>query len=123
MRHARQLLKKIAPDLEADGEMRADTALLAHLRQRIFPGSELEGAANLLVMPSLDAANIAFNTAKALGNGISVGPMMIGLAKPAHIVSPSITVRGLVNMTAIAAVDARAFAQGEVPSAPLRRSA
>ncbi len=122
MRHARQLLTKIAPDLEVDGEMRADTALLAHLRQRIFPGAELEGAANLLVMPSLDAANIAFNTAKALGNGISVGPMMIGLARPAHIVSPSVTVRGLVNMTAIAAVDAQTFAGGDMPSAPLRRA-
>ena len=117
------MLKKIVPELEVDGEMRADTALLAHLRQRIFPGAELDGAANLLVMPSLDAANIAFNTAKALGNGISVGPMMIGLAKPAHIVSPSITVRGLVNMTAVAAVDAQAHARGELSSPPLRRSA
>ena len=69
--------------------------------------SELNGSANLLVMPSLDAANIAFNLARVLADGISVGPMLIGLARPAHIVSQTTTVRGLVNMTAIAAVDAQ----------------
>ena len=108
MRTARGLLKQRAPELQVDGEMRADTALKEHLRQRVMPNSDIEGAANLLVMPTLDAANITFNMAKAIADGISVGPMLIGMAKPAHVVNPSITVRGLVNMTAVAVVDAQA---------------
>ncbi len=108
MRRARDLLKQQAPELEVDGEMRADTAMEPHLRPLILDHCELEGPANLLVMPSLDAANISFNLARVLANGISVGPMLIGIALPAHIVSQSITVRGLVNMTAIATVDAQA---------------
>ena len=119
MRHARQIIRRLAPDLEMDGEMRADTALADPIRERLLPDSELDGAANLLVMPSLDAANIAFNLARALGNGIAVGPMLIGTAMPAHVVTPSVTVRGLVNMTAVAVADAQAHAAGEGPVAPL----
>ena len=107
MRRAVTRLRELAPDLEIEGEMRADTALDPIVRERIFPAATLKGAANLLVMPSLGAANIAFNMARVLGDGISVGPMLIGMAKPAHIVGPAITVRGLVNMTAIAVVDAQ----------------
>ncbi len=107
MRRARQILRAEAPGLEVEGEMRADTALVPAIREQVLRHSELNGSANLLVMPSLDAANIAFNLARVLADGISVGPMLIGLARPAHIVSQTTTVRGLVNMTAIAAVDAQ----------------
>ncbi|MDP6707050.1 MAG: NADP-dependent malic enzyme [Alphaproteobacteria bacterium] len=107
MRRARDLIKELAPQLMVEGELRADTALVDVLRERLLPDSELEGMANLLVMPSLDAANIAFNLARVIGNGISVGPMLIGMANPAHVVSPAITVRGLVNMTAISVVEAQ----------------
>ncbi len=119
MRRAHGLIKEIAPDLMVEGELRADTALVDVLRQRLLPESELEGMANLLVMPSLDAANIAFNLARVIANGISVGPMLIGMAHPAHVVSPAITVRGLVNMTAISVVEAQAWAAGDMPTAPL----
>ncbi|MDP6345297.1 MAG: phosphate acyltransferase, partial [Alphaproteobacteria bacterium] len=122
MRRARELAKQLAPELEIDGEMRADSALAEHIRERLFPGAELTGAANLLVMPNLDAANIAFNMSKVVADGISVGPMLIGMAMPAHVVSPSITVRGLVNMTAIAVVDAQVLAQGELPLTPALRA-
>ncbi len=108
MRQARELLCDLAPELEVDGEMRADTALDPFIREQVFKDSVLVGSANLLVMPSLDAANIAFNLSRILANGISVGPMLIGMALPAHIVSQTVTVRGLVNMTAIATVDAQA---------------
>jgi malate dehydrogenase (oxaloacetate-decarboxylating)(NADP+) len=111
MRAARQLLREQAPELAVEGEMRADTALDPFLRDQVFQHSELTGPANLLVMPSLDAANIAFNMSRILANGISVGPMLIGMALPAHIVSQTVTVRGLVNMTAIATVDAQSTAQ------------
>ena len=121
MRRARGLIKEIAPDLMVDGELRADTALVEELRQRIMPESELVGMANLLVMPSLDAASIALTLARTIDNGISVGPMLIGTAYPAHVVTPAITVRGLVNMTAISVVEAQVQAAGDVPTAPLLR--
>ncbi|HEY9346816.1 MAG TPA: phosphate acyltransferase, partial [Inquilinus sp.] len=107
MRHALSLIREQAPALEVEGEMHADAALSEEVRQRIFPDSKLTGSANLLVLPSLDAANIAFNMLKVLGEAISIGPMLLGVARPAHIVTPSVTVRGLVNITAIATVDAQ----------------
>ena len=107
MRHALALIRAQAPDLEVEGEMHADAALSEEIRQRIFPDSKLTGSANLLVLPSLDAANIAFNMLKVLGEAISIGPMLLGVARPAHIVTPSVSVRGLVNVTAIATVDAQ----------------
>jgi malate dehydrogenase (oxaloacetate-decarboxylating)(NADP+) len=73
----------------------------------MFPSSRLTGQANLLIMPNLDAANIAFNLVKALGEGLSVGPILIGTAAPAHILTPTVTARGVVNMSAIAVVDAQ----------------
>ncbi|MGE4278261.1 MAG: NADP-dependent malic enzyme [Magnetospirillum sp.] len=107
MRAAIALLHERAPYLEADGEMHADAALEEEIRARIFPNSHLKGQANLLIMPNLDAANISFNLLKVLGEGLSVGPILMGAALPAHILTPSATVRNIVNMTALAAVDAQ----------------
>ena len=113
MRDARRLIKKLAPDLEVEGEMQGDAAVSQAIRDRIFPGSELKGEANLLVMPTLDAANIAFNLLKQLGEGVSVGPMLLGVARPAHILTSSVTVRGIVNMSALAVVDAQVHAAAQ----------
>ncbi len=110
MRDALVLIRERAPELEVEGEMHADAALADDIRRRIFPNSRLKGSANLLVMPTLDAANIAFNALKVLGDGQPIGPVLLGVAKPAHIVTPSVTVRGLLNMTAIAAYDAQVAA-------------
>ena len=87
--------------------MHADAALNESIRARVFPDSKLKGNANLLVSPSLDAANIAFNLLKNIGDGLSVGPMLMGMAAPVHIVTQSVTTRGVVNMTAYAVVDAQ----------------
>ena len=110
MRDAVEILRGRAPDLEVDGEMHADAALSSRIRKRVFAHSSLNGEANLLVMPNIDAAHISLNLMKTLGGGVSVGPIMLGAAKPAHIVSQSITVRGLLNMTAVAVIGA----QGEI---------
>jgi malate dehydrogenase (oxaloacetate-decarboxylating)(NADP+) len=111
MRIAVSLLHAEAPDLEVEGEMHGDAALNEEVRQRIFPSSRLRGAANLLIMPNLDAANIAFTLLRSMGEGLSVGPILVGGAASAHIVTPSVTARGLVNMTAIAAAQATALAE------------
>jgi malate dehydrogenase (oxaloacetate-decarboxylating)(NADP+) len=113
MHDARRLIKKLAPDLEVEGEMQGDAAVSQAIRERIFPNSQLTGEANLLVMPTLDAANIAFNLLKQLGEGVSVGPMLLGVAKPAHILTSSVTVRGIVNMSALAVVDAQVHAAAQ----------
>jgi malate dehydrogenase (oxaloacetate-decarboxylating)(NADP+) len=107
MREALIHIRRIAPDLEAEGEMQGDLAVSETIRNRIFPNSRLKGTANLLIMPSLDAANISFNLLKQLGEGVSVGPMLLGVARPAHILTSSVTVRGIVNMSALAVVDAQ----------------
>ncbi len=96
-----------APDLEIEGEMHADAAFSEEIREEIFPHSRLKGSANLLVMPTLDAANIAFNMLKMLGNAQPIGPILLGAAKPVHIVTPSVTPRGIVNISAVAVVDAQ----------------
>lgn len=114
MRKALEIIKDQSPDLEVEGEMHADAALSEEIRSRIFPNSTLEGRANLFIMPSIDAANIAYNMVKVLSNGLSVGPILMGTTKPAHIVTPSISVRGLVNMAALAAVDAQILKQQEI---------
>ncbi|NMM46627.1 NADP-dependent malic enzyme [Rhodospirillaceae bacterium KN72] len=106
MRKAVELLQA-ETDLEVEGEMHADTALDEVLRETLLPGNKLTGAANLMVMPSLDAANIAYNAVKMLADGLSVGPIMIGAARPVHILTTSVTARGIVNMTAVAVVDAQ----------------
>ena len=107
MRAALAIIRDKAPDLEVDGEMHGDTALDSTLRAKMMPDSTLKSDANLLVMPNLDAANIAYNLLKtAAGNGIAVGPILLGCAKPVHILTPSATVRRIVNMTALCVVDA-----------------
>ena len=100
-------IQRAFPDLEVEGEMRADLALSHAMRQQRFPDSLLQGAANLLIMPNQDAANIAFNLLKVMGDGIAIGPILLGAAQSAHVVTPGVTVRGLLNMTALAAVQAR----------------
>ena len=107
MSRARELLEQRAPQLEVEGEMHGDAALDENIRLRIFPHSRLKGEANLLIMPTLDAANITFNLVKTIsGEGITVGPILLGAAKPVHILTPTATVRRLVNMAALASVDA-----------------
>ena len=107
MRAALAIIKERAPDLEIDGEMHGDTALDSKLRQKIRPHSALKHDANLLVMPNIESANIAYNLVKvAAGNGVAVGPILLGCAKPVHILTPSATVRRIVNMTALCVVDA-----------------
>jgi malate dehydrogenase (oxaloacetate-decarboxylating)(NADP+) len=107
MRAALALVQQKAPGLEVDGEMHGDAALDSKLRAKIMPHSTLQGDANLLVMPNMDAANISYNLLKtAAGNGIAVGPILLGCARPVHILTPSATVRRIVNMTALCVVDA-----------------
>ncbi|HKB83999.1 MAG TPA: NADP-dependent malic enzyme [Burkholderiales bacterium] len=107
MSKARELLEQRAPQLEVDGEMHGDAALDEAIRAKIFPHSRLKGEANLLIMPTLDAANITFNLIKTIsGDGITVGPILLGAAKPVHILTPTASVRRLVNMAALASVDA-----------------
>jgi malate dehydrogenase (oxaloacetate-decarboxylating)(NADP+) len=114
MREVFKILKARAPKLEVDGEMQADTAWDETLRQRIFPNTTLSGRANLYVMPNLDAANITYNMVRVMTDGVAIGPILMGVDKPAHILTPSSTVRRVVNMTAIAVVDAQIrAAQGE----------
>ncbi|MBQ5961385.1 NADP-dependent malic enzyme [Massilia sp. ZL223] len=107
MRAVLPLVQQMKPDLEIDGEMHGDTAIEAKVRVKIMPDSKLTGDANLLVMPNIDAANISYNLVKsAAGNGIAIGPVLLGCARPVHILTPSSTVRRIVNMTALAVVDA-----------------
>jgi len=108
MAKALKMIRKRMPDLEVDGEMKGDTALLESLRERVFPESHLKGAANLLVMPNLDAANISTTLLKILASeGVAVGPIMLGLSRPAHIMTRSATTRRIINMTAVAVTDAQ----------------
>jgi malate dehydrogenase (oxaloacetate-decarboxylating)(NADP+) len=106
VRKAVKLVKELYPELAVEGEMHADAALSEETRNRVFPNVSYRGGANLMVMPNLDSANITYNMVKALGDGLPVGPMLMGLKKPAHVVTESTTVRGIVNLCAIAAVDA-----------------
>jgi len=109
MREALALIQARAPELEIDGEMHGDAALSEEVRRAAFPHSRLKGEANLLLMPTVDAANIAFNLLKtAAGDGISLGPILLGAAKAVHILTPSATVRRIVNMAALTVVDANA---------------
>jgi malate dehydrogenase (oxaloacetate-decarboxylating)(NADP+) len=106
MRAAARLVRTLAPDLECDGELSAEAALVEEVRQRSFADSPLKGTANLLIMPNLDAAHIALGLLRELGPGQRVGPILLGMARPAHVLDESATVRGIINMTAICAVDA-----------------
>jgi malate dehydrogenase (oxaloacetate-decarboxylating)(NADP+) len=106
MRNALELIRERAPDLEADGEMQADSALLKMARDRVLTNSRLNGEANVLIFPNLDAGNTALQLTRVIAGALPVGPILMGPAKPAHILTPSVTARGIVNMTAIAAVEA-----------------
>ncbi|MCC7305766.1 MAG: NADP-dependent malic enzyme [Alphaproteobacteria bacterium] len=102
-------IRRRDPNLEIDGEMQADLALSEELRSSIMPNSNLKGSANLFIMPNVESANIAFSMLKALGDGIGIGPLLIGTARPAHILTPSVTTRGIINVSALAAVGAQVF--------------
>ena len=107
MRLARDLFSRMAPDVECDGEMNGDAALSDEVRLKALPESSLSGEANLLICPNLDAANILFNVLKMTGsNGVTVGPILMGAAASAHILTPAATVRRVVNMTALAVANA-----------------
>jgi len=107
MRKVWQILRERMPKLEMDGEMQADTAWDEVLRHRMFPSTTLSGRANLYVLPNLDAANITYNMVRVMTDGVAIGPILMGLDKPAHILTPASTARRVVNMTAIVAVDAQ----------------
>ena len=102
MRKALKILHDVEPDLEVEGEMHADAALSEKIRNRLYPHSKLKGVANLLIMPSADAANISMTMLKVLGGGVTIGPILMGMSKSAHVVAQAITVRNLVNMSAVA---------------------
>ncbi|RZL42006.1 MAG: NADP-dependent malic enzyme, partial [Variovorax sp.] len=107
MRRARELFMELAPDVECDGEMHGDSALSEDVRMHALPETTLTGSANLLICPNLDAANILFNVLKITGgNGVTVGPILLGASRSAHVLTPSATVRRLVNMTALAVAQA-----------------
>jgi len=109
MRQALELIRARAPDLEIDGEMHGDAALSEAIRDRAVPDSRLSGTANLLIMPSLDAANIAYNLLKAAADALPIGPVLLGMCKPIHVVVPSVTARGILNLSAVAARQAQAL--------------
>jgi malate dehydrogenase (oxaloacetate-decarboxylating)(NADP+) len=113
MREALSIVRNLAPELEIDGEMNADAAIDPAIRKQHFPNSPLQGPANILIMPDIDSANIAQGLVKCLGDAQSVGPILLGLNASAHILAPSVTVRGTFNMTAVAVVDAQLQAQGK----------
>lgn len=107
LRKTLELIHQYMPELECDGEMQADAALVESVRNCLYPKSTLTGEANLLIMPNLDAASITFNTMKSLSNGVSVGPILLGMRKPFHILSRTVTTRGVVNLSMLAVVDAQ----------------
>jgi malate dehydrogenase (oxaloacetate-decarboxylating)(NADP+) len=117
MRRALAMIRARAPSLEVDGEMHGDAALVEAIRDRAVADSRLSGTANLLVMPSLDAANIAFTLLKAASDGLPVGPMLLGMSKPIHVVVPSVTARGIVNLSALAVLEAQELHARRVPAA------
>jgi len=112
LRETLQRLRQQAPQLEAEGEMHADSAMSEELRTALFPKSRLSGRANLWILPNLDAANVAYNTLKMAAGNIAVGPILLGVAQPVHILTPSSTVRRIVNMSALAVADAQQRAPG-----------
>ncbi|HYD04792.1 MAG TPA: phosphate acyltransferase, partial [Reyranella sp.] len=111
MAEAVAILHRRAPELEVDGEMHGDAALDPEILNNVFPNAKLKGAANLVVCPSLDAANIAFNLLKSAADGLHIGPMLLGTARPAHVLTPSVTARGILNMTALSVVEAQRLAE------------
>jgi malate dehydrogenase (oxaloacetate-decarboxylating)(NADP+) len=116
MRLASKILAEKHPEIESDGEMQGDTALSEAARKLILPHSKLEGVANVMIMPNLDTANVAYQMIKTLADALPVGPILIGPARPAHILTPSVTARGILNMTAVAAVEAQERASRPQPT-------
>jgi malate dehydrogenase (oxaloacetate-decarboxylating)(NADP+) len=110
---ATRMVKERAPHLEVEGEMTAAAALSEDVRNMMFPHSDLKGVANLLIMPNIDAANITFHVMKTLEDGIAVGPILLGAKKSAHVLTPSVTVRGIVNAAAYACYRAQAIEKGK----------
>jgi malate dehydrogenase (oxaloacetate-decarboxylating)(NADP+) len=111
MAAAVKILHQRAPTLEVDGEMHGDAALDVDIRNSVFPRSRLKEPANLVVCPSLDAANISFNLLKEAADGLHIGPILLGTDLPAHVLTPSVTARGILNMTALAVVEAQRLAE------------
>ncbi len=114
LREALDIIRERAPNLEVDGEMNGESALVPAFRQRIYPNSRLTGEANVLIMPNIDAANIGYQMVKVFGDALPVGPILIGAARPAHILTPSTTARGVVNMTAVAVVEAQQASESQL---------
>jgi Phosphotransacetylase len=112
MYDALKIIKTRDPDLEIDGQMRADAALMESIRDAVLPGNRLRGSANLLIMPNLDAAKIAYDLIKMLGEGTTIGPVLLGLRQPVHIMTSSSTVRRILDASALAVVDAQIVGQG-----------
>ena len=119
---AMEILRARAPDLEVDGEMQANTALSQAMRDRVLPSSRLTGEANVLVMPNFDAANIAYTMTMIMADALPIGPILIGAARPAHILTPSATARGIINMTAVSVAEAQGESQTETQKAICRVS-
>ncbi len=115
MRRAYEEIRRRAPTLAVDGEMHADSALSQEIRDIVMPNSNFKGSANLFVMPNIEAANISFNILKVLGNAISIGPLLLGTARPANVLMPSVTARGILNMTAVSCVAAQEFEENSSP--------
>ena len=109
MKEALDILREQSPQLEIEGEMTAEMALNEEYRTQLFPNSRLQGPANLLVAPNLDSAHIAFGLTRSISNAVGVGPILLGAGRPAHVLTPSVTARRIMNMTAIAVVDAQVF--------------
>ena len=123
MRKVRELLKQRMPKLEVDGEMQGDTAWDEVLRKRMMPNTTLNGRANLFVLPNIDAANITYNMVRVMTDGVALGPILMGVSQPAHVLTPTSTPRRVVNMTAIAAVDAQIRQQREAEATNRRAAA
>ncbi len=116
MRRALSLIRQAAPELEVDGEMQADTALSEALRTRTVPDSTLSGSANLLIMPTLDAANISYSLLKAAAEGLQVGPILLGVSRPVHVLTQSVTARGIANLTALIGAQLTASSHAAAPA-------
>jgi malate dehydrogenase (oxaloacetate-decarboxylating)(NADP+) len=114
MRKVLKIIHERAPKLEVEGEMQADAALVPEIRERLFPNSKLSGSANVFVFPNLDSANISFNMLRAMTDGVVLGPILMGVSKPAHVLTPSATVRRVVNMTAISTVESQIRGQARL---------
>jgi malate dehydrogenase (oxaloacetate-decarboxylating)(NADP+) len=114
MRRVVEILRERLPKVEIEGEMHADAALNEDIRMRLFPNSQLKGTANLFVCPNMDAANIAFNITRVMTDGVVLGPILMGSAVPAHVLTPAATVRRVFNMTALACVEAQIRAQASL---------